>query len=75
MTANWSEVLGPAVGVRAGVDQERDARAGRERDRDRGPQHAGQPPQMEQAGGEHRAGVAGRDDRVGLALGAPRGRR
>ena len=29
----------------------------------------GMPAELEQAGGEHRAGVAGRDDRVGLALG------
>ncbi len=64
-----NEVLGPAVGVRAGVDQHRDARAERDRDSDRGSEDARETSEVEQAGGEHRARVAGRDDSVRAAVG------
>ena len=62
------QVLGAGVGVRAGVEQHGD-----------GPSRAGigtaiagritpgHPAQVQQAGGEHRAGVPGRHDGVGLA--------
>ena len=68
------QVLGARVGVRAGVEQHGGAVAGGDRHRDRGPHHAGEAPQVDQAGGEHGAGVAGGDDRVGRPARRPRGR-
>ncbi len=62
------QVLGPRVGVRAGVEEDARAVARRDRDGDRGPHHAGQPPEVEQPGREHRAGVPGGHDRVGVVL-------
>ena len=41
----------------------------RERNRDRRPQHARQSSQVQQAGGQHRAGVAGRHGRVRSTVG------
>ena len=55
------QVLRPRVRVRAGVEQHRGAAAGRERDGDRGPCDAGEAAEVEEAGGEHRPGVAGGD--------------
>ena len=63
------EVLRARVGVRAGVEQDARALARRERNGDRRPQHTRQPAQVQQAGGQHRAGVAGRDRRVGRSVG------
>ena len=63
------QVLGSRVGVGAGVEQHRRAALRRDRDGDRRPHHARDPPQVEQPGREHRAGVPGGDDRVRAALG------
>ena len=63
------QVLGPGIGVRAGVEQEGRPVARRQRDGDRRSHHPGQAAQVEQPGGQHRAGVPGRDDRVGVVLG------
>ena len=75
MCANWSEVLRPRVGVRARVDEDRRPEAGGDDDGDRRPQHAREPADVQQPGGEHRAGVPRGDDGVGLAVadGAARG--
>ena len=59
------QVLRPRVRVRAGVEQDGRPLLRRDRHGDRGPHHAGDPAQVEEAGGEHRARVPGRDDRVG----------
>ena len=53
MTANWTRCSGAAVGVRARIEEERDAPARRHRDGDRRPQDTGEPPQVQEAGGEH----------------------
>ena len=70
------QVLGARVRVRAAVEQHRRARFARG-SAPRSP--AASTPcdaaDLEQPGGEHRAGVAGRDDSVGLAFGRPRGTR
>ena len=63
------QVLGPGIGVRAGVEQHGRPLLGRDRDGDRRPHHAREPAQVQQPGGEHRTGVAGGDDRVGIAAG------
>ena len=69
------QVLGPRLGVRAGVDEDRGAASRRDHDRDRRTEDAREAADLEQASGEHRAGVAGRHDGVGLSLadGAARG--
>ena len=59
------EVLGPGVGVRACVDEDRRAADRRQRDRDRRAVHVGQPADLEQARGQRRPGVPRRDDSVG----------
>ncbi len=66
--AELEQVLGAVVGVRPTVEQHRHAVAQRDRDGDRRPLDARQAPEVEQPGGEHRAGVPGRDDRVGVAV-------
>ena len=63
------EVLGPPVGIRARVEQDARAPARRKGNGDRRPQHTGQAAQVQESGGEHRAGVAGGDRRVGRAVG------
>ena len=63
------QVLGAGVGVGAAVEQHRRAVARRDRHGDRRAHHAREAADLEQAGGEHRAGVAGRDHRVGPPLG------
>ena len=62
------EVLGTAVGVGACVDQHRDPLPGGDRHRDRRAQHAGEPPQVQQARREHGARVAGGDLNLGFDL-------
>ena len=66
--AELEQVLGAGVGVRAGVEQHRRAATRRNRHGDRRTADAGQPAELEQARREHRAGVPGRDDGVGLVL-------
>ena len=61
------EVLRAIVGVRSRVDEDRGAESRRDDDGDRRTQDAREPANVEQPGGEHRARVPGRDDRVGFA--------
>ena len=68
MWRELEQVLGAGVGVRTGVEQHGDGpRVAGIGTAIAGPHHARDPAQMQQPGGEHRAGVAGRDDRVGFA--------
>ena len=60
-------MLGARVGVRPGVDEHRGPEPRRHDDGDRRAHDAGQAPDVQQPRGEHRAGVPGGDDRVGLA--------
>ena len=68
MCANWSEVLGPRVGVGAGVDEDGRAPLRRDHDGDPGAVNAGQPPDVEQRRRQHRARVPGGDDGVGVTV-------
>ena len=61
------EVLGPGVGVRAGVDQQRRPRRDGIGTAIAGRRTPGSRRRCMRPGGEHRAGVPGRDDRVGAA--------
>ena len=63
------QVLRARVGVRPGVEENGGAASRGQDDGDRGPHHAGQPADVEQARREHRAGVAGGDDCVGTPVG------
>ncbi len=62
------EVLGPRVRVRSRVDQDGGAADGRKRHGDRGPVDIGEPADLEEAGGQHRAGVPGGHDRGRVPL-------
>ena len=68
MYPNWRRCSGFASAVRARVDQDAGAVIRRDHDRDARAKHAGQPSDVEQAGGEHRARVPGRDDGVGITV-------
>jgi len=61
-------VLGAAVGVRAGVDQDRRSAAGGDWHGDRRAANAGHAPQQDEAGREHRTGASGGNDCVGLPV-------
>ncbi len=63
------QVLGAGIGVRPRVDQHRGTPPGGDDDRDPRPQDAGDPAEDDQAGSEHRAGVARRDNGIGVTLG------
>ena len=64
------QVLRAAVGVRAAVEEdERAATPRRDRHGDRRPHHTRDAPEVEQPCGQHRAGVAGREDGVRPSLG------
>src|SRR5262249_1643518 len=65
--AELEQVLGSRVGIRTRVEHDAEPAPGRHDDRDRGPIDAGQATELEQARGEHGAGVACRDDSVGIA--------
>ena len=62
------EVLRPGVRVRSRIEQDGRAVACRDRHGDRGTPHSGQPANLEQARGQHRAGVARGHDGLGLAF-------
>ena len=59
-----SRLLGPRLGVGAGVDQHAGAAAGRQRHGDPGPVHAADAAHRQQRGGQHGAGRSGRDRRL-----------
>ena len=57
------------VDVRSRVDEQEKIRLRRHDRRDAGPVDAGEHPQLHLRRGDERAGVAGRDERLGLAVG------
>ena len=62
------QVLGPRIGVRARVQQHRGPALGRDHDGDRRARDSRQATQLQEAGRQHRAGVPGGQDRIGLAF-------
>ena len=63
------EVLGPRVGVGAGVEEHARALTRRQGDGDRRPHHPRQTAKVQEACGQHGAGVARGDRRVGAPVG------
>ena len=72
MCANWSRCSGRASAFAPASSSTDGPCVAGIGDGDRRPHHARDPAQVQQPGGEHRAGVAGRDDRVGIARRPPR---
>ena len=63
------QVLGAGLHARAGVEQQHGAAGDRQQDGQGRAVHAAQALDLQRGGGERRAGAAGRDERVGAAVG------